>query len=476
VRFGFVGGSYTLQSVNADAQMAMNWYAETDESGKGKAPIVFNPTPGTSLFATLGGTTRGGFEINDRCFVVGGAVLYEMASNGALTNRGTVGDDGAPVSMCASDIHLLVASAGLLYVFNLSTSVFTAIAAATISGVSQVAICDSFFIASIKNTAKFRISLVYDALSWPGAQIIQVNVFPDNIISMAVDHRELWVLGMSQSVGYQATGSLQIFDVIPGSLMEQGAIATFAISKLDNSFFWLGGDDRGSGMGWRANGITPMRVSNHAVEFAWQGYSTIADAESYTYQDKGHIFWVIYFPTANKTWVYDVATQLWHERGFWNAGSFTAHRSRWHVFVFGKHLVGDWNSGSIYEMSDAFLDDFGNALRRVRRAPHISDESKWFFHHSLQIDVETGLGPQPPLLDGAGNPRGPMMDLRWSDDSHTWSNYYPMDCGQAGDFKKRAIWRRLGRSRDRVYEVAVSDAVPWRITDSYLEISKGSGE
>jgi hypothetical protein len=69
-----------------------------------------------------------------------------------------------------------------------------------------------------------------------------------------------------------------------------------------------------------------------------------------------------------------------------------------------------------------------------------------------------------------------MMDLRWSDDGgHSFSNTYPMDCGQAGNFKKRVIWRRLGSARDRVYEVAVSDAVPWRLVDCYLQISPGNG-
>jgi hypothetical protein len=69
-----------------------------------------------------------------------------------------------------------------------------------------------------------------------------------------------------------------------------------------------------------------------------------------------------------------------------------------------------------------------------------------------------------------------MMDLRWSDDGgHVWSNTYPMDCGQAGNFSKRVLWRCLGRSRGRVYEIAMTDAVPWRITDAYLEVSKGNG-
>ena len=98
------------------------------------------------------------------------------------------------------------------------------------------------------------------------------------------------------------------------------------------------------------------------------------------------------------------------------------------------------------------------------------------FHHQLQIDIEAGVGPTPPLVDGAGNPRDPQLMLRWSDDGgHVFSNTHTVGFGQAGNYKTRAIFRRLGRSRDRIYEIAVSDPVPARIVDAYLELSPGSG-
>jgi hypothetical protein len=108
-------------------------------------------------------------------------------------------------------------------------------------------------------------------------------------------------------------------------------------------------------MAWRFDGYRPVRISTHAQEYEWSTYSTISDAVAYAYQDQGHAFYVLYFPTVSKTWVYDTATQLWHERGYWDAtvGAYTAHRSWWHVFAFGKHLVGDWKTGTIYEMKIA---------------------------------------------------------------------------------------------------------------------------
>jgi len=225
--------------------------------------------------------------------------------------------------------------------------------------------------------------------------------------------------------------------------------------------------------------LHPARISNHAVEFAVQGYAVSSDVVCYSYQDQGHTFWVSYFPAANKTWVYDIATSLWHERDHWENGVSEAHRSQCHAFAFGKHLVGDWKSGTIFQMAIPvasgstwkFADDFGNAIHRVRRAPTISKENQPTFFHALELDVEVGLGPQPPLTDGSGNAIGPQLMLRWSNDSgKTWSNERMMDCGQAGNFSTRVIARRLGMARKgRIFEVSTSDAIPWRITDAYLD-------
>jgi hypothetical protein len=476
-KFGFCGGTYQSQSPTFAADLTMNLYPEIAEIPTAASGIVLYPTPGSELFVALGGTSvRGIFAINSRLFAVTGSTLHEVFGNGTSVSRGTVLDDGFLVSMAASRTELLVASGGTLYVFTLATNVLTTIPSGTITDISIVEYIDGFFLALGKDSQTFRISNVSDATAWPGDQIIQVSVFPDNIVSMISDHRELWLFGVTKSVVYYDSGSPQIFDVIPGAIIETGIIAPASPAKLDNTIMWLGGDERGPAIVWRAQGYTPKRVSNHAIEFAMQGYTTISDAEGYSYQDQGHSFYVLYFPTADTTWVFDAASGMWHERGFLDLGVFEAHHSRSHTYVFGKHLVGDWSSGNINAISISLFEDNGSPIRRIRRSPHISQERNWFFHHKLQVDIQVGLGPTPPLLDGAGNPRDPVIEMRFSDTSaKTWSNTQSIGFGQVGQYSTRAIWRRLGRSRDRIYEIAVSDPVPVRIVDAYLEVSPGSG-
>lgn len=479
-RFGFTtSGSYTSQSPNAAADRCLNLYNETNEAPNGKSPMSLYHTPGLSLFsAGTDPSVRGEIQFNGRAFAVGGVNFYEVFSNGSRSARGTVASDGSIVSFAAGPNQILMASAGIMYVFTLSTNILTPVNATTYNGpISQVAYSDGFFIALTANSGEFVVSAPDDATTWTLLDEAIVSVFPTNIVGMIVAYRQPVFFGSQQSQAYYDAGlPITPFAPVPGGFIEQGAASTFAISFMDNSIFWLGQDARGSAIAWRANGYTPSRVSNHATEFAWQGYTTVSDAISYTYQDQGHTFWVIRFPSANKTWVYDAATSLWHERASLNVntGQLGAHNSQVYMFAFGKHLVGDWATGNIYEMNIKYLTDNGNPIVRRRRAPHISNEQQWIFHNSLQLDVETGLGPQPPLLDGSGNPRDPQVILRWSDDGgHTFNSGQTRGAGQAGNFGKRVIWRRLGRSRDRVYEVEMSDPIPWRLIDSYLIASPG---
>lgn len=345
---------------------------------------------------------------------------------------------------------------------------------------------DGYFIVMFANSNKFQMSAILDGTIWPGIQVNAVSVFPENIVGIIVSHRELWVCGSQHIQPYTDTGSLEIFDVIPGTLIETGLAATFGLNIVDNTVFWIGEDIRGGRQAWRANGYTPQRISTHAVEAALSSYTAeqIASLVSYSYQDGGHLFWQLYIPGTDCSWVFDVAENMWHKRAEWSVRDavFSPHRSWNHVWAFGKHLVGDWQTGNIYEMKlaydtgggvFAFVTDNGAVIRRLRRSPTVVDEMQWIPHSSLTVDFMPGVGPQPPLLDGDGNPRPPQAMLRWSDDrGSTWSNWHTVGVGFAGEYSHRSIWWRLGRSRYRVYELSLTDPVPWTIVDAYLGLAK----
>lgn len=412
-RFGFCGPSYQSESVNADCQRSVNLYPETNESGQGNSAVIMRRSPGLSIFCTLPESpVRGEFEFNGRLFAIGGTRFCEILTGGHVVNIGAVGNDGLPACMVANQANqLLIASAGTIYLYDMAANVLSqpSTAAGAPTNVSIVEFSDGLFLALTKNSSQFQLSNSLDGNTWSGINVGKVEVFPENLVTMIVDHREVALLGSKHSAIYFDSGGTFPYDVVPGGFIEQGAAAVYGRSRMDNSVFWLGADERGQGMAWRNNGYTPQRISTHAVEQIWAKYPRISDAISYAFQDGGHTFWHIYFPSGlndsglplGASWRYDAATQSWHEVAFWDAanGRYTAHRSANHASAFGMHLVGDWNSANIYIMDTALLNDFGNPIRRMRRGPYVGTPGRRTFLDSLQLLIETGV-PQNTELRG----------------------------------------------------------------------------
>src|SRR5260370_31095773 len=167
-----------------------------------------------------------------------------------------------------------------------------------------------------------------------------------------------------------------------GECAELAARVMSASVQGDNTIAWIGQHERGPAIAYRLNGYGNERILTHAVEFAWQQYPTVADARGFSYQEDGHTFWEIYFPSANATWVYDFSTQFWRQRGAWNAvaGTYDADHAQSHTFNFQKHLVGDWASGNIYEQSISIFIDNGGILRGLRRSPTLYLANKRIYY------------------------------------------------------------------------------------------------
>lgn len=498
-RFNFAGGSYQTEGLGFDCQRSVNLYAELHELGDGFSKMAMLYTPGLKSFATLDGIPRGQIEYNGRHFIAGAQNLYESTpsfnADGTLAsisltvrNVGTpLLNDNKPVSMAANEFQLLLSSGGNVYLLNLNTNAFSQVAPSNFTlstgpaPVTQVAFSDSFFLALIANSQTIQISNVLDGGNWNTNGQLIVSVFPENIVSMWVDHREVWLMSNKHIAVYIATGSLNVFDVQPGGYIEEGAGAQFATRSLDNSIFWISSSERGNAQAFRANGYTPQRVSTDATELAWQTYPKISDAVAYTYQERGHNFWVIFFPSANggrsATWVYDTATQLWHERDQTIAGLSYGHPSWNHAFVYNQHFVGDWRSNKLYVMSKKYFDNDGSPIIKVRTCPHIFTEQERIDHHRFELACDMGVGwaSDDPAHQVGGLPVPPQVFLDWSNDGgKTWSNAQGRSFGFLGETRlPRPVWRRLGQARTRTYRVTCSESVPVRMYDAFVNADPG---
>lgn len=468
-----LGSAYVARSINAADNRLINLYPEAIAEG-GKTAAFFTRCPGLRLLAAVGvGPIRGMWQFGGYGYVVSSDKLYRIDTSWNSTLLGSVSGSG-PVSMSDNGTQLFIACNPDGFIYNASTNVFAQITDPDFPGAVTVGYLDGYFVFNEPDSQKVWITSLLDGTTVDPLDFASAEGSPDGLVSLIVDHREAWLFGTNSiEVWYDAGTADFPLARIQGAFLEIGCAAAYSVAKLDNSVFWLGSDARGNGIVYRANGYTGQRISTHAIEFAIQSYSTIDDAVAYTYQQDGHPFYVLIFPTEGKTWVYDVATNMWHERAGFSDGAFTRHRSNCQMNFNGEIVVGDYSSGNLYAFDLEKYTDNGSIqkwLRSWRALPTNQNNLKRTSHHSLQVDCQSGIG-----LDGTVQGSDPQIVLRWSDDGgHTWSNEHSRTMGAIGQTGTRVIWRRLGMTqklRDRVYEVSGTDPVKVYIMGAELEIS-----
>lgn len=467
-----LGSAYVARSVNAADNRMVNLFPEVVPEG-GKEPAFLQRAPGLVRMLTAGsGPIRGLWQFGNYGYAVSGNTLYQIDSNWNATAKGLV-TGGGPVSMADNGTQLFIAANPDGFIYNSSTDVFQQITDPDFPGAVTVGYLDGYFVFNEPNSQKIWVTSLLDGTSVDPLEFASAEGNPDNAVAIFVDHREVWVYGTNSAEVWYNSGQLDFpLSRIQGAYNELGCAAPYSIAKMDNQIYWLGKDARGQGMVFRAAGYVGQRISTHAIEWQLQQYSDLSDAVGFTYQQDGHSFYVLNFPSANTTWVFDVATGAWHERASFSNGQFNRHRGNSQMFFNGENIIGDYQNGKIYKFDlDTYADDgeIQKWLRSWRALPTGANNLTRTVQHGMQLDCETGVG----LNSGQGSE--PQVMLRWSDDGgHTWSNEHWKTMGKIGRYGYRTIWRRLGATmkiRDRVYEVSGTDPVRVYIMGAELVVS-----
>jgi len=472
---GFIGGAYRTRSPNQATDTCVNLYLELTESGTGKSEATLYGTPGLRRFTTLPapGACRGAYTTaGGRAFVVCGYGLYEVFSGGTFRLRGMLRSFAGTVSMADNGLELLcVDGTDQGYLLTLASNAYARVASPGFSGGDVVVSLDGYFVLNRPGTGQFYVSGLLAGGVYDATEFASAEGRPDQIVSLIADHRELLVFGTKSTQPFFNSGNVDFpFEPLQGTLVEQGIAATHSAASMDNTTYWLGADTRGMGMVWKLAGYTPQRCSTHAIEYAINQYARIDDAVAYTYQEEGHAFYVLSFPTGNATWVYDAATQLWHQRASLDplTGQWQRHAAQYHCSAFGLHLVCGDGDERVYSAELGQSTDDGMALVRERTAPVLADNERLLYHSVLELDLECGVGLDGGVIPGTS----PQVMLQWSDDGgHTWSQERWVTAGPQGQYDLRALWRRLGRSRARAYRVRISDPVKVALIGARIEVA-----
>ena len=464
MRVPFVGGSNKSKTVNVTAQRTVNMCVQLDQEGK--YPAYLHSRPGMSTYAPSGSAAvRGMMEFDGALYCVTGGDLKKVTTSQVVSLIGSLDTVSGRVSMAQNPTQLMMVDG--TYGYTTDGTTLTKIADAQFpNGATHVVYLDGYFIVNDPaNRGRFSISALNDGTAWAALDYATASRSPDKLKALLALNRQLWLIGESSTEAWWNSGNPDFpFEATESGYFEWGIAAAHsaAVAKSfsgDEVAVLLARNDQGHGVVMSSTG----RISTPALEEEIGGYSTISDAYAWVMNIEGHIFYVLTFPTEPKTWVYDFATSQWAE---WKSYGSERFRGSAHAFFDNKHILGDYQDGTLLEMDDTLYQDAGSALECIRQDRFIHADRKWLFHRRLEIECEGGVGTAS--LD-------PQVMLQWSDDGgHTFSNEHWRGIGKVGKYKNRAYWNQLGRSRDRIYRVTFTDNARFTIVSGHIEVDLGA--
>ncbi len=472
MRFDFLLGAYQSRSVIAAAQRCVNLYPESNPEGaNGKFfPTTLYPTPGSRLLLTGAGKCwRCLYTSTDnRLFGVLDDKAVLVNQDMTVTVLGTVGDGLEPAYMADNGLDLLIVDGSAIgYKINLESLKLSQVANQAFYGSTRIVEVDGYLVLNRPKTNQWYISL-FQQIDFDSLDFASKIGSSDLLVCIGVTRRNLFLFGEQTTEVWTNTGGTDFtFSRIPGAFLQFGCKAPHSLCQADGSLYWVSQSPQGDCMVLRTMNYDRERISTFAIENELQNYPRVDDAIGYIHQMSGHYWYVLTFPTANKTWVYDIATDQWHERlSLDDSGILNRHRGNCFSFWRGMHVVGDFSNGRLYELDLDVYTDAGKEIRRIRSLPHISDNGNRVAYRSFQADMEAGRATDPAKL--------PEIRLRWSDTKGaSWSTHISSNIGARGDYAAVARFNRLGMARDRVFELSWAADCKTALNGAYIDMEAG---
>lgn len=469
----FVGGSSPVSNPFVARERCLNLYPEPAASDGAVNAWHLVPTPGVEVYsATAASNSSPGRALllaNSRLFAVIGHEFIEIQAGGGRVVRGTLVSDAFPATLSGNGTgghQIFVTSAGGAWVYDTVSTAWTPLST---PGAAHAAVMfGGYTIALDRTRSTIYQSTLLNSLLFNALDSAQRIVAGDPWRQLAVLGKQLYLLGeLTSEVWYQADTYPFALAPHPSGAIPYGIAADWSVAQAGDALYWLAKTANQQAVVVRCDGLTPQPVSDFALQHAFGGYARVDDAVGWSYADRaGHEFYVLTFPSANATWVLDVTTGRWHERGTWRADllSFEAWRPVYHARFNDQSVCLNRTGGDVLMLTEGGYD-LDLPIRRIRRAAHLTSRLKRLFVSKFTLHLYAGQG----AVTGQG--LDPLVELLVSGDGgQTYYSAGTSSAGRLGVYDQFPEWTRLGSSDNFVFELQMSDPTPWRLVDAFVEV------
>ena len=333
---------------------------------------------------------------------------------------------------------------------------------------NTVCFFDGYFVFDMIGTNEFFISSLYDGTTYNGLDFASAESQPDFVIGTVQNLQLLFVVCQEHLELWYDAGAVPFpFQRYTGAGISYGCISPHSIIKQDGAIFFLGADK----IFYRLQSTVPIRVSTHAMEHIIAQDSNLAEAYCSTYTLEGHKFVVLQLPASQRTLVFDISTNRWHERESWTANNITL--GQWRASTafraFNGTYLSDAFNGNVNLLDWTVYTELGNTIRGLAYSIPYHQDRKRLFVSRFELDIQAGVG----TATGPGS--NPQIMLGWSVDGA--QTFQPLQfwrsMGRIGQYLQRLRWLRMGTGRQFVFCISVTDPVPRVIIAAHADISVG---
>lgn len=454
--FPVFGAGTQSKSTKVTAQRRVNCYYEFQPEGDAHKVAIYG-TPGLALFTSFGDEPiRGMYVVGDLLYVVHRGTLWEVNNAGAKTSRGTLLTTTGSVYMADNGEQLMIVDGQNGYIWDYLLVSFSTITDPDfITDPASVTFLDGYFIVNDTTLGQFYLSALYDGDLWNALDFATAESSPDKLVRVFADRNELILFGERTTEYWADTGAADFpFGRMAGGTLEWGLAARDSVAKYQDSIACLARNRMGEVIVAQMVGYDFRPISTPELAHEINSYTAVENAVGFAWMLGQHPMYQITFPSASdegKTWLYDGATQIWSEL---KSKNISRHRTHKYSYFLNKNIVSDYENGNLYRYDTSVYTDNGDEIALELISRHIFENNQRFVLHELDIVNEPGVG----LSSGQGS--DPQMMLQTSrDGGFTYGNEMWADMGKIGEYRNRAVWRRLGTARDMVFKIRITDPV-----------------